>query len=71
MLRIPETDQTPPDMETSVIALDEPTQEEAERQGWWAYCFGFNTDLNPYASTDAAFGWWMEGWYEAERESGG
>jgi hypothetical protein len=57
--------------ELARTAMSHPTEEEADRQGQWAYGFGFNFDSNPYIATSDAWQWWANGWKASEMNDEG
>lgn len=70
-LRIPTIHQPAPQQRVVVSYLPDATEEEAYRQGWFAFAFKFCTELCPYPPAARAYVWWMEGWNDARDENGG
>lgn len=55
-----------------ITAMDEPSMDEAYRQGYWAYGFGFEKHRNPYrADTEPSSDYWRIGWLEAQENDQG
>lgn len=63
--RIPDVTKVPPTEELAVTCFDAVTEEEAQRQGAWAYTFGFSMEHNPYSPDEQAWDWWDEGYWTA------
>lgn len=65
MKRVPARDEMPPEKSVAIIAIEDVTEEEASRQGAWAYTFGFQPDENPYAEYADESEWWDQGYWTA------
>lgn len=69
--RVPDTTGVPPDQSLATVALPRVTDEEACRQGWWAYEFGVHVAQNPYPHSSKQFVIWRDGWREASEDCEG
>jgi hypothetical protein len=69
--RVPPLDSVPPAHELAVQPLENPTEEEAHRQGEWAFTFGMEQDRCPYPAGSIACAKWLEGWkFTQENDEG-
>ncbi len=64
LLRVPMTEDAPPDAALATQVLWEPADDEAYRQGYWAFRFGLSIDANPYRRNELGHHW-AEGWADA------
>lgn len=61
--RVPATDDVPPDESLATTYLPDASEDEAFRQGYWAYTLGIRLDDNPYRCDRRHD--WDDGWMDA------
>lgn len=69
--RVPDVDEVPPPEAVAITALEDATEDEANRQGSWAYTFGLPPENNPYAEYAEEFEWWYAGYWAAADDDEG
>jgi hypothetical protein len=69
--RVPPTDGVPPTNGIETRYLPDATEDEVSRQSWFAYSFGKDRSLCPYATGTRQRQWWDDQWEVSERDNEG